>query len=309
MREKVFINIIKNILNSEFIGDDCAYLKDLGIVVTQDNMVEELHFSRKYATAYQIGYKAVMVNLSDICASGAEPEYLTVGLSLPDNIEDKFIEDFYEGAKNAAGKIKIVGGDLTGGDKIFISITAIGSTSGRKISSRKNAKPGQKVVISGPHGSSGAGLKILLGSYPASLNENEKLELINSHLLPKANTGFSQLVQKYAGDKYAMMDTSDGLADALSTIAQDSNVMIEIDFNKIPHSNAIEKFFDYKDLILYGGEDYELIATLDEPPDGMLVIGEVKKGNGLKINYDTCSETLQRPDIEKNLFKHFKEQT
>ena len=77
MREKEYISSIKQILNSEYIGDDCAYLKDLGIVLTQDSLVEDVHFKRNFITPYQLGYKSIMVNISDIAASGAMPAYLT----------------------------------------------------------------------------------------------------------------------------------------------------------------------------------------------------------------------------------------
>ena len=157
MKEKEFIQIIKSTLNSEYIGDDCAYLKSLGIVITQDSLVENVHFKMDYMTPYQLGYKSVMVNISDICASGAKPEYLTISLSLPKHIDKDFIKNFYEGAKEACQDVEIVGGDLTGSDKIFVSVTAIGSTKNRKISSRSNAKEGYKVIVSGEHGNSAKG--------------------------------------------------------------------------------------------------------------------------------------------------------
>lgn len=86
MKEKELINIIKSTLNSSFIGDDCAYLKDLGIVITQDSLVEDIHFKTDYTTPFKLGWKAAAVNISDICASGAEPKYLTIALSLPKEI-------------------------------------------------------------------------------------------------------------------------------------------------------------------------------------------------------------------------------
>lgn len=86
-------------LNSEYIGDDCAYLKDLGIVVTQDSLVENVHFCMDFITPFQLGYKSVMVNISDVAASGAEPKYLTVSLSLPADIDSDFVREFYLGAK------------------------------------------------------------------------------------------------------------------------------------------------------------------------------------------------------------------
>ena len=105
---------------------------------------------------------------------------------------------------------------------------------------------------------------------------------------------------------YVMMDTSDGLADALYTIAQSSGVMLEVDFNKVPYSSSLEKISNYENYILYGGEDYGLVATVDDPCD-MIVIGEVKEGCGVKINYSSRTEILTHETVEKNLYNHFKE--
>lgn len=295
MKEKDFIQTIKTILNSGYIGDDCAYLKDLGIVVTQDSLVEDIHFRRDFATPYQIGYKSAMVNISDVCASGAEPKYLTVALSLPENITKEFVEEFYKGMKDACGNIEIVGGDITGSDKIFISITAIGKTLGRRISSRKNAKPGQKIVVSGSHGSSAAGLQELLSG-------KQDGKFIKAHLMPEAQLEFSKKISSNIQEDYAMMDTSDGLMDALSQIAEASGVLLDIDFNKIPYDKEIEKFDNYKDLILFGGEDYQLVAALTDPQD-FTVIGEVKEGRGVKIG----QKIYTKDEVEKHLFNHFEE--
>ena len=306
MKEKDFIKIITDTLNSSYIGDDCALLEDLGITVTQDSLVEDVHFSGKFATPYQLGYKSVMVNISDICASGAEPKYLTIALSLPDDIDSSFIKDFYEGAKDASSTVKIVGGDITGADKIYISVTAIGITKNRNISSRSYAKTGQKIVIAGEHGSSGLGFKILSGEIYPELNSSEKEEFIKSHLMPQAKSEFSEKISTSQKGKYAMMDTSDGLADALSAISEASGVLMEIDFKKIPHNKSLEKIPNYKDLILYGGEDYGIVATVDNA-DGLTVIGEVKDGSGVKINYDNFSENLTRKDVDEKIYRHFKE--
>ena len=104
MKEKEFISVIKNTLNSKYIGDDCAYLKDLGIVVTQDSLVEDVHFKRNLITPFQLGYKSVMVNISDVASSGAEPAYITVSLSLPNGIDAEFIKEFYDGCISACGE-------------------------------------------------------------------------------------------------------------------------------------------------------------------------------------------------------------
>lgn len=306
MNEKELIKIIKSTLNSAYIGDDCAYLKDLGIVMSQDSLVEDVHFKRDLITPYQLGYKSIMVNISDICASGAEPLYLTVSLSLPKDVDESFVAEFYKGAKAALNGAKIVGGDLTGSDKIYVSVTAIGSDKGRKISSRANAKVGYKVIVSGEHGNSALGLKLLLDGtcthqpHP-DVNEGEKF--ISAHLTPTAQRYFSHQIASQIKVDYAMMDTSDGLADALIQIAKASDVTLSIDSEKIPHDARVGM-----DLVLYGGEDYQLVAAV---PQNFLqnitdytIIGEVKSsGTGLEI--DGKSYT----DIDSKLFNHFKEQT
>lgn len=305
MNEKELIKIIKSTLNSDYIGDDCAYLKDLGIVVSQDSLVEDIHFKRDLITPYQLGYKSIMVNISDICASGAEPLYLTVSLSLPKDIDESFVEEFYKGAKTALNGAKIVGGDLTGSDKIYVSVTAIGSDKGRKIASRANAKVGYKVIVSGEHGNSAMGLKLLLDgtcTHQPHPDGNDGEKFISAHLTPTAQRYFSHQIASQIKVDYAMMDTSDGLADALIQIAKASDVTLSIESEKIPHDARVGM-----DLVLYGGEDYQLVAVV---PQNFLqnitdytIIGEVKSsGTGLEI--DGKSYT----DIDSKLFNHFKEQ-
>ena len=299
MKEKEFISEIKNILNSDFIGDDCAYLKDLGIVITQDSLVEDVHFKRAYSTPYQLGFKSVMVNLSDVAASGAEPKYLTISLSLPPDIENDFVKNFYEGAKEACGaNVDIVGGDITGGDKIYISVCALGSVKERNISSRKNAQIGQKVIVSGVHGSSAAGLKQLLSG-------ERNTKLIKSHLEPIAQIEFGEYISKNVKGKYAMMDTSDGLADALSTIANESGVLLDIDFAKIPYDKSLECFENWREMVLFGGEDYQIVATVPQNIDIGYEIGVVKEGLGLNMNYSDKSIFYSKEDVENRVFNHF----
>lgn len=286
MKEQTFINIIKNQTGDEYIGDDCAYLKDLGIVVTQDSLVEDVHFKLTWCTPYQLGYKAVTVNISDILASGAEPKYITVALSLPANIDENFVEEFYKGAKSALRGAKIIGGDITGSDKVFISITAIGTTKGRKISSRKNAKIGDVVITKGEFGKSALGLKELK-------NGGKNLELIRAHLEPQLEERFAKEIATQIDCEYAMMDTSDGLADALFQIAQSSNVSID--------SKIVEGIFGAEDYKLVATvprkflkrlTEYEIIGEVIERQDYILKIGEKKY-----YNYD-----------ELGLYNHFEKE-
>lgn len=302
MKEKEFITIIKNTLNSLYIGDDCAYLKDLGIVVTQDSLVEDIHFSTKFISAFDLGFKAVMVNVSDVAASGAEPKYLTVSLSLPSNVKEDFVEEFYNGCKKACGNdVQIVGGDITGSEKIYISISAIGKTLGRNISSRKNAKIGQKVIVSGIHGSSSAGLKLLLEG------KNSPEKFIKSHINPVAQVEFGKNISTTVKEPYAMMDTSDGLMDGLSTIANESGVLLDIDFDKIPYDKGIEQFENWQDLVLFGGEDYQILATVPQNFQGGFEIGVVKEGLGVNLKLRDKITHYSKQDVEEKVFNHFKD--
>lgn len=286
MKEQTLINIIKNQTGDEYIGDDCAYLKDLGIVVTQDSLVEDVHFKLTWCTPYQLGYKAVTVNVSDILASGAEPKYITIALSLPVSIDENFVEEFYKGAKSALRGAKIIGGDITGSDKVFISITAIGTTKGRKISSRKKAKIGDVVITKGEFGKSALGLKQLK-------NGGKNLELIRAHLEPQLEENFAKEIATQIDCEYAMMDTSDGLADALFQIAQSSKVSID--------SKIVEGIFGAEDYKLVATvprkflkrlTEYEIIGEVIERQDYILKIGEKKY-----YNYD-----------ELGLYNHFEKE-
>ena len=311
MKEKEFINIIKNVLQSDYIGDDCAYLKDLGIVVSQDSLVEDVHFKKDLISPYQLGYKSVMVNISDICASGAKPSYMTISLSLPNDINSDFVKEFYEGAKKACNphpdslpkgegeNIKIVGGDITSADKIYVSVCAIGDAKGRNISSRKNAKEGYKVIVSGLHGSSCAGLKLLLEG------KTEPQKFVKAHLEPQAQVEFGSKAGLNIKTTYAMMDTSDGLMDALSTIANESGVLLEIDFDKIPHDKDLEQFNTWQDMILFGGEDYGLVAVVPQEFDYGTQIGSAKQGFGIDINIDGKTIHYSKQEVENRIFNHF----
>ena len=306
MNEINLINKIKNTLKSQYIGDDCAYLKDLGIVISQDSLVEDVHFSKHMMSPYQIGYKSVMVNLSDIAASGAKPAYLTVALSLPKQIEDEAVVEFYEGAKYALENldVEIVGGDITGSDKLYISISVIGKTLDRKISSRSHAKIGHKIITSGVHGSSAAGLRILQNNL-----EPDK-DLIKAHLMPVAQIDFAKQISEQIQEDYAMMDTSDGLFDALFKIGSASECTMSVDFERILYDPKIKEYFsDYKDLILFGGEDYQIVATVPvellPSLKDYIIIGEVLPKEDCVIKLNTDNKVEKFNDLSNKCFNHF----
>lgn len=275
-KELNFLNIIsKTLSDSSYLGDDCAYLDEYNIAISSDSLIEDVHFSLSFMSPYEIAKKAMLVNISDILASGGIPKYLTINLS--GKINEDFIEDFYIGINEIANlyKITVIGGDLTKSEKISISITIIGDYKNRKISSRKNAKPNYIVAVCGEFGSSAKGFEDLKNN----LKENY---FINYHKNPKLYPETSSQIATKTKYPYAMMDSSDGLVDCLCQISLKSNVKIEIDYNKIPKKIA------NKDLILYGGEDYALVVCLSEEDfkniNGLTKIGTCSAGEGVYIN-------------------------
>jgi hypothetical protein len=178
-----------------------------------------------------------MVNVSDIAASGGECKYLTVSLSLPKNVDDNFVSEFYNGAKEACGDgIQIVGGDITGSDKVYISVCAIGKTEGRNISSRSNAKEGYKVVVAGIHGSSAVGLKLLL---PSPEFVNSQSSLTNSSLSHQMDA----VGEEIGYDCYIANYHDQGLI-PIKTVAGDKTVNMTVGLDIVRTSQGHGTAFD-----------------------------------------------------------------
>lgn len=323
-----------------FIGNDCAYLQDLNLLITQDSLVENIHFLRDKITPYQLGWKSCIVNLSDIYAGGGIAKYITISISLPKNLYktkscNNFIDEFYSGVKDACKvqekfgfeKVKIIGGDITGSENdIFISITAIGKIDNNlKASSRGKAKVGYKVILSGEVGTSDAGLKLILNNNKYKhINDNDKDFLIKYHLEPQIDIAFSQTISKLAKQynfEYAMMDCSDGLMDCLGKIATASDVLIQLDcqndFEKIPFNQNIKQFKNWQEMVLFGGEDYKLVACVPDFICNILkdknvrffeignVVEKQNKNECVKILLDKNTKCLSMADIENKCFQHF----
>ena len=266
MNEIELLGIIKDKLScNSYLGDDCAFLSDLDIFISHDTLVEDVHFSIYTTSAYLLGRKSVAVNLSDIAASLSCPKYLTVSLSLPSNTKKNFVEEFYRGVNDICNEynVIVIGGDITGAEKIVISVCAIGKKNSKFLSSRKYAKKGDYVLTTGFHGSSSAGLYALSNFLYADES------LINSHLNPIPRIRESSILASSLDSNIAVMDSSDGLIDALYKIALASKHSIEIDINKVPVNEKLIHFskannLDYKNFVMWGGEDFELIICVSE---------------------------------------------
>lgn len=286
-KEEEFLKIINSTLeDNSYLGDDCAYLAEENLCVSTDALVEDVHFSTKYMNPSQIARKALLVNISDAIASGAKLKYITI--SLCGKLTNKFVEEFYKEVDKMAKTFdfKVIGGDLTKAEKIFISITVFASTKNRNISSRANAKVGYVVATVGEFGSSIKGLEELQQGKKESY-------FIEKHFNPILYPVVADKISKTKG-KYALMDSSDGLVDCLFQISKRSKVKIEIEYDKIIHKTQ------NKDYVLFGGEDYCLVGCFDfnEIKDikELNVIGKVSGGFGVYMD---------GKELEYGGFNHF----
>lgn len=235
------------------IENDAAQLED-GLVVTQDALVEGVHFRLDWTTYRELGYKAAAVNLSDLAASGAEPEALLVSLGAPGETELDDVLELYAGL-NEPG-VPIVGGDTTRAESLYISVTTLGRS--ERVPGRNGAQPGDLLVVTGPLGAAGA-------EFRAGRHARPPLRLEEGRRLAAA--------------AHALIDVSDGLAVDAGHLAARSGCRLVLELERVPL--APDATVDD----LGFGEDYELLAATDDAL-GFHVIGHCVEGAGLEIRLD-----------------------
>jgi len=232
------------------IENDAAQLRG-GVVVTQDALVEGVHFRFDLLDWRELGYRAAAVNLSDLAASGADPEALVVSLAVPPETELDDLLALYEGL-NEPG-VAIVGGDTSRAGNVILSVTALGRS--ERVPGRGGARPGDFLVVTGPLGAMGAAFRSgRLARPPLRLAEGQEL----------------------ARDAHALLDISDGIAVDAGHIASRSGVRCVIELERVPISDGAT----LQDLEF--GEDYELLAAVTDPGP-FAVIGRCDEGEGVEI--------------------------
>ena len=262
------------------IGDDAAVI-DYGkkcAVVTTDLLIEGIHFNLIYTPLKHLGYKAVVVNLSDVYAMNATPKQITVSLAISKKFAVDHIEEIYEGIELACEvyNVDLVGGDtsssLTG---LAISVTAIGEANKEDIVYRSTAQNTDIICVTGNLGAAYMGLQLLEREkevFTANPGTQPKLEgydyILQRQLKPEARKDIVDLLNEINVKPTAMIDISDGLSSELLHICKNSNVGCKIFQNKIPIDLSTEKMaeeFKMEPLIsaLNGGEDYELLFTVN----------------------------------------------
>ncbi len=262
------------------IGDDGAVLdfKDKKVVVSTDLLVEGVHFDLGYVPLKHLGYKAVVVNLSDICAMNATPTQITVSVAVSNRFPLEALEELYEGIALASKiyNVDVIGGDTTSSQKgLIISITAIGEASESEIVYRNGAKPNDLVVITGDIGSAYMGLQVLEREkqvFQVNPNNQPDLEnytyLIERQLKPEARKDIKKLLEDLEVKPTSMIDISDGLSSEILHIAKQSGVGANLYEDKLPFDpqfiSVCEEFnLDATTIALSGGEDYELLFTIN----------------------------------------------
>ena len=291
------------------VGDDAAVLKygDQHLVVSTDLLVEGIHFDLIYTPLKHLGYKAVIVNLSDIYAMNAAPKQITVSIAISSKYSVEAVKELYAGVKEACRlyKVDLVGGDTTSSPRgMTISVTAIGAVAKEKITYRSGAKKGDILCVSGDLGAAYLGLQILEREKQLYLSnpgiqpdlENQQY-LLERQLKPEARKDMISYFAKDSLVPTAMIDISDGLASDLMHICRASNVGAYVEEAKIPiHDDAqlmaIKFKMDPATTALNGGEDYELLFTIDEKDlekvrymPSTYIIGEIAdKSDGITLH-------------------------
>ena len=270
---------LQNASSKYGVGDDCAVLEypDKQVLVSTDLLMEGVHFDLTYVPLKHLGYKAVMVNLSDIYAMNGTPRQITVSLGISKRFGVEDIEELYAGMRLAceAHHVDIVGGDTTSSlTGLAISITAIGDAPAEKVTYRNGAHATDLICVSGDLGAAYMGLQLLereksvfMGESNAQPDFSGKEYLLERQLKPEARRDIISALAEAGIKPTSMMDISDGLSSELMHICKQSNVGCRIYEEHIPldYQTAVmaEEFnMNVITCALNGGEDYELLFTV-----------------------------------------------
>lgn len=293
---------LKNESSLVGVGDDCAVMdyKEKRVLVTTDLLLEGVHFDLRYVPLKHLGYKAAIVNFSDVCAMNGNPRQITVSLGLTSRFTVEHIEELYSGIRLAC---ELYGVDLVGGDTsasqsgLVISITCIGDADKDEVVLRSGAKPTDIICVSGDLGAAYMGLQLLERENKVAAQSGKDFQpdfagkeyILERQLKPEARRDIIRLLREKGVKPTSMMDISDGLSSELLHICKASDTGCRIFEDKIPidfqtASMAEEMNLNVTTAALNGGEDYELLFTVPltehdkvEKMEGVKVIGYITK--------------------------------
>jgi len=262
-------------------GDDAAVLNfgKKQVVVSTDLLVEGVHFDLSYVPLKHLGYKAMIVNLSDIYAMNAVATQVTVSIAVSNRFPLEALEELYAGITTAAKlyNVDVVGGDTTSSTSgLIISVTAIGEVEKDKVVLRSGAKPNDLLIVTGDLGGAYMGLQILEREKEVfKVNPNNQPDLamytyiVERQLKPEARKDIVELLKELDVKPTSMIDISDGLSSEVMHLCKQSQVGVDVYENKIPLDPQVistcEEFnIDSTTIALNGGEDYELLMTISQ---------------------------------------------
>lgn len=288
------------------IGDDAAvFIQPAGevVLVTTDMMVERVHFLINATTGYNLGYKSLAVNLSDIAAMGARAREAFISIAIPERCSIEFIEEIYNGMKQLAARfqVNLLGGDTTGSQKdLVINVVVVGSAPKEEILYRCGAKNGDVIFCTGYLGDSRAGSHLIVNEI---VEESETFKILkNAHLMPRPYLKEGRFLAR-CGGVHAAIDISDGLSSDLGHILEQSRVGAKLYAEKIPVSENLKTFcrlfhFDPVRYAVAGGEDYVLLFTAAPDQANKIIvkyretfnnplfeIGKITDSNQLEIEF------------------------
>jgi len=301
------------------IGDDAAVLKfdKTNLAISQDILVEGVHFDLSYVPLKHLGYKSVVVNISDIISMNIKPSHVLVSIAVSNRFKIKALEELYEGIKVACSyyNIDLIGGDTTSSKTgLMISVTCIGNTKNKKITERKGSMQGDLLVVSGNLGSAYMGLQVLEREKKVfEVNPNSQPDLSNytyciqRQLKPEARVDIISHLEELNITPTSMIDISDGLSTEINHLSNSSGLSFHIYEDSIPISEEAKKVCDEFKLshsiaYLNGGEDYELLFTVSKKhekkinhSEHLTIIGSCVKKKG-----DNCMITSLGQKININ---------
>lgn len=317
---------LRNKSSRKGVGDDAAIIGNTGDevkLVTTDMLVEGIHFDLSYHPLQHLGYKSIIVNLSDIYAMNARPEQVLVSIGLSNRFSVEAVEMLYEGMLAACDKhdVDMVGGDTCASRKgLIISVTAIGSAREENIATRSGAEAGDLIAVSGDLGGAYFGLQMLEREKQVYMDnpdvqpdlEQEKY-IVGRQLLPEARKDVIEIFEELNICPSAMIDISDGLSSDILHICKNSGVGCVINEDDLPIAEEVRmraaKFsIPSSTAALNGGEDYELLFTFPEKHRQKIesmadftIIGRITKPkDGFKLK----SKSGQLHDLQAQGWKH-----
>jgi thiamine-monophosphate kinase len=300
------------------VGDDAAVIDHFGkqTVITTDMLVEGIHFDLMYTPLKHLGYKSVIVNLSDVYAMNATPTHIMLSIAFSNRFSVEALDEFYEGVYAACEKynVDLIGGDTTSSQKGFvISVTAIGEIVADKVVKRSGAQKGDLLCVSGDLGSAFLGLTLLEREKKIYLEnpevqpdlENEEY-IVGRLLKPEARKDIVEFFEQSNILPTSMMDVSDGLSSEILHICKQSNLGCILYEEKIPVNDDARQYaykleLDPTACALSGGEDYELVFTIPQSEYDKLVMNEQISVIGYMTDVEEGAKIITKGGSTHNL--------